>query len=181
VSELEANQLTGEAEGTSIYVNDSADAKVRSIGLVGRTTQESTTGKNKFPFISQDFTLGNIRFYVQDGSLYLNGTSSGETSSKSANFKNNFKVKLPAGTYVISHKTGVIALYLYNADTNDSIVNVGRDVSNQSFTLTEEADIYMGFYIYQVSFNNANTEIMIRPSSITDDTYEPYTGRRTST
>ena len=31
-------------------------------------------GKNLLPFTNQDFTVNNVRYYVQDGSLYFNGT-----------------------------------------------------------------------------------------------------------
>lgn len=46
VQELESNQLTGTATGQSIYLSDSADSRVRNIGLSGNSEQESTTGKN---------------------------------------------------------------------------------------------------------------------------------------
>lgn len=133
-----------------------------------------TTGKNLIPFTNQDFTVNNIRYYVNNGSLFLNGTSTGETSSKNANFKNNFNFTLPAGTYTISHKTGIIAVYLYkyNSDSS-SFITLSTNATSSSFTLAEETKLYIGFYVYQNSFSNDTVEIMIEKGS-SKTTYEQH-------
>lgn len=183
-----------EATGTDLTLNDTAGEKFNKIIPKGNTSQDGTPtpstpqpvhvvsgdnvlsicGKNLIPFTNQDFTLNNIRYYVQDGSLYFNGTSTGETSSVNTNFKNYFSFTLPAGTYTISHKTGVMACYLYKYEDNALIITLGTDATSQTFTLTEQTKVFIGFYVYQKTFSNINSEIMI---SITSTTYEPYIGQ----
>lgn len=119
-------------------------------------------GKNKLPFTNQDFTVNNVRYYVQDGSLYFNGTSTNETITKNINFKNNFNFELEIGTYRISHKTGVSAVYLYNYDDDtNALITLGTDTASQTFTLTQKTKLYIGFYVYKKVFNDINIELMI--------------------
>ena len=136
----------------------------------GNSEQVQLSGKNLFPMINQDFTVNNVRYYVQDGSLYLDGTSSGETSVSNSNFKNKFSFILNAGTYYFSKKNTSIPIYLrkYSDDT-DILQNAG------SFTLNEETKVYIGFYIYNKTFNNNSYDIQIETGS-TATSYEPYCG-----
>ena len=130
----------------------------------------TVTGKNLIPFTNQDFTLKNVRYYVENGNLYLNGTSTGETSSVDSAFKTNFSFTLPSGTYTISHKTGINSCYIYKSD-NTLIKTLGTDTVSQTFTLSEETKLFIGFYVYQKTFTNVNTEIMI---STDGGEYKPY-------
>jgi hypothetical protein len=153
VSELEANQLTGEAEGTSIDINDSADAKVRSIGLVGRTTQESTTGKNLLPVES---TISFTRF-------------------------KRIEVSLPAGTYIITNEGRNTTANTSAISVNDQIKG-GFTSTSKSVTFTSSTDITsIGLYASSDYASSSGitcgySNLMLRSSTITDDTYEPYTG-----
>ena len=131
-------------------------------------------GKNLIPFTTQDFTLNSVHYYINNGSLYFNGTSTGETSSLNDNFKSNFNFTLPSGTYTISHKTGIMACYLYKYDNNTSILTLGTDTTSQTFTLSETTKVFISFYVYQKTFDNVNSEIMISKSG---GTYEPYEGK----
>lgn len=135
---------------------------------------EKVQNKNLLPFKNQDFTVNNVRYYVQNGSLYFNGTSTSETSSNNTNFKNNFNFILEAGTYKISHKTGVNVVYIYNYDNDSSsLITLGTDTTSQTLTLTKKTKLYIGFYVYQKTFNNINTEIMIEQGS-TAPSYVPH-------
>jgi len=145
------------AEGTSISLNDSVGCKMSSFKLDGRSIQETRSGKNLLPFANQDFTVKGVRFYAIDGDLYLDGTSTGDISSNSEEYKNNFSFTLPAGTYHFERGTGAstptdsqIATYIRKYDDNETLItNAG------TFTLTEKTKLYIGFYSFMNQiFNN---------------------------
>ena len=165
-----------EGNGESITLSNTGES-ILKLNPKGQCKQDTTTGKNLMPFTNQDFTLKNVRYYVENGNLYLNGTSTGETSSADSAFKTNFSFTLPAGTYTISHKVGITACFLYKYDDNTSILTLGTNTTSQTFTLESETKLFIGFYIYQQSFANINTEIMISTSG---GDYEPYTGGQPS-
>ena len=140
----------------------------------GNTSQIQTTqGKNLIPFYKQDFTKNDVRYYVKDGSLYLNGTSTSETYRMNEVFKNNFKFTLPAGTYTFSKASTdpILPAYIikYDDDTNLGILSGGSTLT--TFTLAEETEVYLGFYIYQKVFNNLAPELMV---SLNGGDYEPF-------
>ena len=128
-------------------------------------------GRNVIPFTNQNFDLKGINYYVKNGSLFLNGTSSSETSSADPIFKQNLSFTLPGGTYVLSHKTGVSAVYLYDASTGYAKAILGKNIESVAFTTQSTATFYIGFYQYQVSYDNADTKIMICNGR---EAYQPY-------
>lgn len=130
-------------------------------------SQEVNLGKNLVPFTNQDFTLKNVRYYAQDGSLYIDGTSTGETSSADAQFKSNFAFTLSAGTYTASHKTGLtgITAYIKKQSDNSNLATLGANVASAGFTLTEPTAVYLGFYVYQATNSNVNAEIQLEAGS----------------
>jgi hypothetical protein len=196
VSELEANQLTGEAEGTSIYVNDSADAKVRSIGLVGRTTQESTTGKNKLKVVenSDSITASGVTITNNnDGSFKLNGTP---TENLWVEYVYKFgngtveqtepSIELDNAQNYIFSLTKISGSYTGNIY---STIQTTQDSTQKTayidtpITFGESNGIYRGYFNVRSgsTYNNLVISPMVRLASVTDDTYEPYTGRRSFT
>lgn len=118
-----------------------------------------------------DFTLKGIRYYVSNGSLYLNGTSSGETSSGNATFKQNFSFTLPAGTYYFTRGTYNGATYLLH-EVNGA--NVGLVANNGSFTLAQAETVWVGFYVYNKVFDNTQIPIQVVAGSTAPSTYSPF-------
>lgn len=164
-------------EGSELALDNTVESPFNVFRHKGNATQETYTGKNLVPFTTQDFTLRNVRYYVQDGSLIINGASTGETSSGDAQFKANFAFTLPAGTYTASHKTGLngVTAYVKKQSDNSNVATLAANVASASFTLAEETPLYIGLYVYQANNNNVNTEIMIEQSSAFTS-YEPYVG-----
>lgn len=172
--------------GTSLSINNTKKGKMK-LSLYGNTSQTGTPtpsspipvnvvsgdnevvvcGKNLIPFTNQDFTLNGLRYYVDNGNLYVNGTSSGETYSTNASFKNNFNFTLPAGTYTLQRDNNV-ATYIDNRATGTHLVT-----NSGSFTLNETTEVNLGFYIYRLSFTNQQFKIQLEKSN-TATTYEPY-------
>ena len=74
------------------------------------------TGKNLLPFTNQDFTTLGVRFYVDNGSLYLDGTSTQEINTTISEFKDNFSFYLSAGTYYFDRGDYKGAVYIKKHD-----------------------------------------------------------------
>jgi len=144
------------------------------VNVVSGDNSVSICGKNLIPFTNQDFTLNGVRFYVQNGSLYMNGTSTSETLTTHQQFKNNFSFILKAGTYYFYRGSALttlsVATTIKKYDDNTNL----RE-NNGTFTLTEDTKVYLGFYLYNKTFNNIKAEIMLNKGN-TQETYEPYTG-----
>lgn len=134
----------------------------------------NVVGKNLLPFINQDFTLNNLHYWVDNGSLYVNGTSTGETATTNSNFKNNFNFTLPAGTYTIKGNS-ILGTYLkyYDNDTNVFSNPNYVGATGRTFTIPQTTKFYIGFYIYQFSTTNLNTTLMLEKNSTATD-YTPY-------
>lgn len=138
-----------------------------------------TSGKNLIPFTNQDFTKNNVRYYAQDGNLYLNGTSSGETYFDIDLFKSNFNFYLSAGTYTLkknivgNRNKNYFHFGIYKYDDNTKIARVDDTTSTETFTLSEETKVYVGFYVYQQTFNNETFDLQINIGSTALE-YEPY-------
>ena len=139
----------------------------KTIHTISGDNEVVVRGKNLIPFTNQDFTLNGLRYYVANGSLYVDGTISGEVYSTNASFKNNFNFTLPAGTYTLQRDNNV-ATYLDNKATGTHLVT-----NSGSFTLNETTEVNLGFYIYKQSFANQQFKIQLEKGS-TATTYEPY-------
>ena len=130
--------------------------------------------KNLLPFTNQDFTLNDIRYYVQNGELYLNGTSRGETYRTNQAFKDNFSFYLEAGTYFIKqHNNNAVSKYISKYDDNTLIATINSSVTYKTFTLSERTKVVLGFYVYQLTADNINLELQLEKGS-TPSTYTPH-------
>ena len=120
--------------------------------------------KNLLPFKNGiNFTVGGINYYIKGCELYVNGTSIGETYRNNPLFISNFSFKLKAGTYTMYRtNTERIMIYLSRVSDNANLVTLNSDTSlSVTFTLEEDTVVNLGFYTYQMSFNNVKLEIML--------------------
>ena len=185
------NKVNG--TGESLTLNNTIQAKMK-IELKGNTSQEGTPtpdspqdihvvsgdneinicGKNLLPFTNQDFTLNGIRYYVQNGELYLNGTSSGETYRNNASFKNNFSFYLEAGTYVLKqNESSALSKYISTYNDNTQLAVINNNNTTSTFTLSEKTRVVLGFYVYQLTANNINLKLQLEKSSTATE-YEEH-------
>lgn len=159
VNDLENNQLTGTATGTSIDLEDSADARVRSIELKGNSVQngeptptipveiysagdsgsivEKIINKNWFDVnVIQERTTNGITMTFQEQTIHLEGTP---TANANFYMKSGKSLELKAGTYYIERTSmsGIATLKLTSG--GDTIVATGS--SDISFTLQNDTSI----------------------------------------
>lgn len=143
--------------------------------IYGESVQETRSGKNLLPFKDGiNFTLKGINYSTKDGSLYLNGTSEGETYSSNPMFIDNFSFKLKAGTYTMSQTEGVHQTTYLDDEGGTHIATVnGWSLLSSTFTLKTDTIVHLGFYVYQATRNNFKVPIMlVRGNEKTE--YEPY-------
>jgi hypothetical protein len=135
---------------------------------------EKIQNKNFAPFTNQDFTVQGVEFKVINGTLYLNGTSTGEILTNNAEFKNNFSFILKAGTYKFSRQnpnSTAITISIKRYSDNENIISLVNAQNNSvDLTLAEDTKVYLGFYIYQKTFTNEEFAIQIEQgSTLTND------------
>ena len=161
--------------GSSITMNNTAGFGLNSVEIDGDTTQQTYTGKNLIPFVSQNFTVNDVTFSVVGGSLKVNGTSNGIIYSSNANYKTNFSFTLPAGTYTFSGDN-LVGSSIRKYDDNSTLVAVEASGSPSSLTLTESTKVYLGIYVANnTAFSNHIAQFQLESGS-TATAYEPYVG-----
>ena len=187
---------TGEGEEPSI--NGTAEVPFKEIGLKGNTSQESTTGKNKF---GVDYIENN------QGTILNTNTNDFKITEKwAANFISNdnvIKMLKPNTTYTASYKYRIISrpgslgvanqpymLLLYNGTTSSYIVSDNRkntgalntwfEGTNTFTTSSDLTNWRILSYTYKDE-NNVNageieiSELQIEEGKAATD-FEPYTG-----
>lgn len=176
--EVVSGEVGLEVEDTSIYVDDVNEDKENYITLKGNTYQETTTGKNLLPNLIQTQTNNGVTITKNgDGSLTLNGTSSGGFNLN-INYQNGKYINLVTDTsYKISLQNNS-GLYFRLAKVSDNTVVQSFDTptTDKTFTSNYTGEVYAYITILNnTTFNNLKIYPMIRLASITDDTYEHYT------
>lgn len=135
---------------------------------------EINLGKNLLPFTNQNFTLKGVTFTVTNGTLYLNGTSEGETYANNQMFKDNFSFTLQPGTYILSrNNSSLVTAQIKRFSDGTNLANTNGAYTTAIFTLTEPTKVVFGFYLYQNVFDNVNLELMLEKGSVAT-TYAPY-------
>ena len=185
--------VIGEAEGTSIALDDSIDQFLVGLRAFGKTTQDGTPtpdapvelesvenpvvglyGKNLFTSYAESTKTENgITFTVNsDGSITINGTATG-----TAQFNMFALYELPPSirpgeTYMISGATSATSIHVF--ELQDNWVHKFSTTSKTTFVLSDDAKGVLIRYAVQpnVSVNNLRVYPMLRLASVADDTYE---------
>lgn len=169
---FEPGQSIGEGDVVQITNSDC------TLVIDGKSTQATTTGKNllPYPYAMSTATINGVTVTDNgNGCLTINGTSTGTVNFLLLPTNGFFE----NGTYIISLENGNSGCYLFRGAEQSGIT--GKGVLNETITVTNNT---FGYFILQMpsgkSFNNLVVKPMIRLASITDDTYEPYTGGQPS-
>ena len=171
-----------EVEGEELSINDTINAKME-INPKGNTKQETTTGKNKFDvnnnLISNSVATSGVTTTINDDGTI---STSGTTNRTYINMKYQFE--LVAGTYIVNgcpnggSQNGYSSLVEYTqGGTSKSAFDTG---SGATFTIdTDQTITFYPIRIGSTANINMNSLIfkpMIRLSSVSDSSYEKYTG-----
>lgn len=191
------NIIVKSAFGESIILDDSGEAPIASMKLFGKTTQDGTptpdapvplvspgddgnigvsvTGKNLLRLdIESSQSISGITFLVNsDKSITINGTAT------SPIYLNIAKCELYTGVrYTLTGSTGGSALKyaLYLNNPNFTGQNFNYDVPAE-FEMTASGKFTVSIFVAAgASLHNITMLPMVRESSVSDSTYEPYNG-----
>ena len=173
-------QVSG--EGTSLTLDDTRVGKIKST-LKGNTSQTTYSGKNKLDLTgitARTISAGITITPNFNGDLLQNIKISGTPTTTA--WQTIKRITLPAGSYIMTGinisqttKTGLrIGVYIDSA--RQYFINAYS--TSYSFTLEEETSMDYVVWVQSVDYyptGDIYVTPMIRLSSVSDDTYEPYT------
>ena len=166
---------SAEVRGSVIQLEGTTENPLTGLTIFGKTTQKTTTGKNLLQNTAKTVTQNGVTFTVnEDGSVTMNGTALDTVSAFCT--INNSTLQLTEGVrYTLSgcpKHTGV-AMFAgqYGNDSG----------SGYTFTAYTTASSGLSPQIYirvssGTTVNNVVVKPMLRLASVSDATYEPYTG-----
>lgn len=165
-----------DGSGEVITLRDSSNRPFRGLNIYGKTTQFTTTGKNLLENVNGSGSHNGIEYTLNaDGSITCKGTSTAGNSFKNINYKGESVRAIPPGDYIISGgKDGARIQVLVDSKS----VAISENNNEVSFTVPETATSSWVRTAVAFEGTTVNTTVypMLRLASITDDTYEPYTG-----
>lgn len=164
--------------GSNLSLTPTYEAPMKLNEIQGDTYQQTYTGKNIWNVGTlSNRTDGGITFtpvYDNNELKYINMTGTATANV----FYQLHKETLPAGTYKINGCTGgSLTTYLLAVNYGGS-GRISQVDSELTFTLSEERTATESFIRIEngTTVNNVKIYPMIRLSSVTDSSYEPYVG-----
>ena len=168
-------------EGTRLVLSNPKLGKFGDVltefNMYGMSSQNKTTGKNllKYPYIETTKTSQGIMFMDnKDGSINVSGTATGTAYYNLYSNMDGKRLTLASGTY---------KLVVKGRSKCDVIVNNGvKSVKNEgTITITDgHNEIYCYIVVQEGVTVDETIYPMIQLASITDESYEPYTGGKPS-
>ena len=155
------------------HITDSDNGKIQDMMIYGRSSQSTTTGKNllKYPYIAaDDMSQGIIFTDNKDGSISISGTATGVVYYNLYSNIDGKRLTLASGTYklVVKGRSKCNVIVSNNIST---VTNGG------TFTITDgHNEIYCYIIVQEDLTVDETIYPMIQLASITDESYEPYTG-----
>lgn len=159
-------------EGISFYLTDSLNMKFKMFDIIGRTTQESTTGANIMKFTPRTVSNQGINYICDNGgSVKLTGTAT--SGLELAYNQSQDKLTLASGTYKLKCVGNNIPTALKRTDINTSF---NLDLNGEA-TITIDTD-NTEFRILIIATNGTtyNYDFYITLTPGTTATTERYTG-----
>lgn len=182
-------------EGISFYLTDSLNMKFKMFKIYGRTTQESTTGRNKFD-------QSSVTKLIKNGTASTNGITNQNgiitisyTNGQHGRYAMDYLIPITEGQATVFFKallsgtnsSNAILVTLYNSTSTSEVTTYQQKNASSkdvwydytvTFTLNSEAS--NGINLDIQAWNTGNTiqikEIQVETGSQASS-YEPYTGR----
>ena len=159
------------------HITDSDNGKIQDMIIYGRSSQFTTTGKNllKYPYMSTTETSLGITFMDnKDGSISISGTAADTVYYNLYWNIDGRRLTLASGTYKLVVK-GRSKCTIILSNGVSTIINAG------TFTITDgHNEIYCYLVVPKGLTLDETIYPMIQLTSITDESYEPYTGGKPS-
>ena len=155
--------------GENVSFISNVEDEIKTIIVDGKSTQATRSGKNLLNNTASTTTIYGVTFTKnEDGSVICNGTAT--------NTVNTYKIAtttLQPGTYTLSGcPSGGSTSTFRITEVGGTPDDIG---SGKTFTVSQETTYNWYIQIYKGNVcNNLIFKPMLRLSSITDDTYEPY-------
>lgn len=168
------------AQGTSVELEKVL--KLKSVELLGDTTQQTYSGKNLLPYPYYDTTTTSegITYTVNsDGTLTINGTwANAGTASSFLLFNVPNTLTLPAGTYYMPNQPSKITAILYDGSSYHNIsASNGYKITLSASTPVRRIYLQVNQTSPIQSFINVTFYPMLTTmENPTIEDYEPYTG-----
>lgn len=178
-----ADAIICSTQGKIVRVEDSSDDYLRGLKIFGKTTQVTTSGKNLLNIPDTINTTKGVSFVVRpDRSVVATGTPT-EVFAVSLYGTYGAPIAFPAGDYIVSggvDENHYIRVRIHSSDGTLKTMRYSNGVDKE-FTV-EDGDL-ISISIYFASLNSVNNMAfypMVRDMSMTDNTYEPYSGGASS-
>ena len=174
---LADNYVMKTEEGTRLVLNNPKLGKFGDVltefNMYGMSSQNKTTGKNllKYPYIEANKTSFGIKFTDnKDGSITISGTSAETAYYNLYSNIDGKRLTLASGTYKLVVKG--------RSKCNVSVNNGVNSAKNEgTFTITDgHNDVWCYIEVPKGLTVDETIYPMIQFASITDESYEPYTG-----
>nr|DAP48976.1 MAG TPA: hypothetical protein [Caudoviricetes sp.] len=171
------NYVMKTEEGTRLVLRNPKFGKFGDVltefNIYGMSSQNKTTGKNllKYPYIETTKTSQGIMFTDnKDGSINVSGTA---TDTDYYNLYSNMdgkRLTLASGTYKLVAK----GRSKCNVFVNNGVTSAQNE---GTFTITDgHNDVWCFIQVFKGLAVDETIYPMIQLASITDESYEPYTG-----
>lgn len=155
------------------HLADSDDGKIQDMMICGNSNQNQTKGKNllKYPYIETTKTSQGITFTDnKDGSINVSGTATETAYYNLYSNRDGKRLTLASGTYKLVAK-GRSKCNVFTNNGVNSVKNEG------TFTITDgHNDVWCFIEAPKGLALDETIYPMIQLASITDESYEPYTG-----
>lgn len=189
-SSIDALKIVPTASGSQVYIFDASNMNNEGIDFFGESKQRQTTGKNELNASGLTTqTTAEITFTpVYDEIILLeyinvNGTWDSSNTATNTRYKIGTWYPKTKGKYILSGMTNIGDGSFLCLDKNGG----GGDyeavaTTSNEFTVAEDAEYYDVWLRIAngTSVSNLKVYPMIRLASVTDATYEPYTGGKAS-
>lgn len=155
------------------HLADSDNGKIQDMIIYGRSSQFTTTGKNllKYPYIETTKTSQGIMFTDnKDGSINVSGTATDTVYYNLYSNMDGKRLTLASGTYKLVAK----GRSKCNVFVNNGVTSAQNE---GTFTITDgHNDVWCFIQVFKGLAVDETIYPMIQLASITDESYEPYTG-----
>ena len=190
---------TVDGTSTDITLNNTIQAKIKSVQIDGDTTQETTTGKNKAKTTDCNLSGTNYSFTIDSGNVAMVTTASLNSFDVCGGLRtgaylpsystaNDYNLTSNGGEYILSvhdfansstsEASGSISLAVFTNKKSDgrTITKTTTSVQSLSFSLDDDEHI-KSIYLWVGTSTNANISMKLQlEAGSTATTYELYTG-----